>query len=73
MGLSAMSQAALDLLRERTVRNSGDEWAAITAEATTHDAADLWINFGTARALERRGLVEIDWDRLRLTEKGWRA
>ena len=66
MGLSARSRTAIELLKRRPP----GEWSPITSEATIDDGGEPWINWRTAQALERRGLVEIDWDLCRLTDAG---
>jgi hypothetical protein len=72
VSLTAHQAHALKLLRQPDHR--GDPKSAeVTTGNTCSDSYTVWVNFQTALALERRGLVKIDkqmdgWD-LRLTDR----
>jgi hypothetical protein len=54
-----------------------DRWGVVCADRSALLDGQAWINWRTADALKRRGLVEIDGTgedtRLRLTTAGWKA
>lgn len=66
MSLTAHQAHALKLLRQPD-RRGDPKSAEVTTGNTCCDSYTVWVNFQTALALERRGLVEIDkqmdgWD-----------
>lgn len=73
--LSVGLRARLQFLRRYENYDGG--WAVVYAGQTTTFDGQPWINFRTVVALERLGLVEVEWDgeasRCRLTPTGREA
>jgi hypothetical protein len=70
--LTLPQRTAVERLRRCESLDNG--WGVI-CQATGNDGVydgQAWVNWRTVRALERRGLVEAEWDdeRVRLTSRG---
>jgi len=66
--MTTQQDAAVALLRE--CANYDDGWGVVFAgrEPSHKTDGQAWIQWRTAEALERRGIVEIELERLRLIE-----
>jgi hypothetical protein len=73
-GITRRQREALTLLREHGLNRGETGDGVVTSAVTGLDSGQPWINFHTARALERKGLARIDysWDypEIVLTEAG---
>ena len=61
MRLSWREKAALSMMF-RWAQLHPDAWSAVSAEATSRVDGQPWIHGNTIRSLERKGLVEVEWD-----------